>query len=137
MNEILVIWVSIQKSSFLFLCWIMEWHYIDDATDEQFDDLTVSALQAKIQAGTFIPTKDTNFWNEDLEDWTTLENLRQLWKPLLPELIPGRRKSTTALSCKSPKCTEHHRNQDGFCHLHRNLADGKRRFVSKAGFKGE
>ena len=117
----------------------MEWHYIDDATDEQFDDLTVPALQAKIHAGTFQPTPETNFWNENMEGWTTLSDLPELLIILIPPIpeLKTRRKSTTALSCKSPNCTEHHRNQDGFCHLHRNLADGKRRFVSKAGFKGE
>ena len=105
----------------------MEWNYIDDVTKKQYDNLTISDLQEKIIAGTFIPTKKTKFWNED--EWVTLAVLPELLTILIaPVKVQTvlRRKSTTALSCKRPFCTQTHRNLDGFCHLHRNLAAGKK-----------
>ena len=45
----------------------LEYHYIDEQTDEQFDDLTVEDLISKSASGTTF-TSDTLFWEENLSD---------------------------------------------------------------------
>ena len=111
----------------------MEWHYIDDVTDEQFADLLVDQLKGKISVGTFKPTSETMFWNENLDEWTSLINLPDLQKQLTltPLKSPPRKhkRSKTATNCQNPGCNELHRSESGFCHLHRSLADGVRRVV--------
>ena len=62
----------------------LEWNYIDNDTGEQFADLLVDQLLTKIAEGTFKPTSDTMFWNENLDEWTALGSLPDLQKQLTP-----------------------------------------------------
>ena len=45
-----------------------EWHYIDDTTDKQHDELLLTDLLTRVKSNAFAPGPDTLFWAEHLDE---------------------------------------------------------------------